>query len=178
MEKIEDLPRDSSYIEEEDEDSEEEEDDDEDEDEDEDEVRVSFSYDQLNSLLIERGGTGLSHSLVNDEFIYTQTNLECLFLGNGARPLCDWEWDDRIEESPTLTIVTQQAEDNTWQTTVIQRMIWHLMDNGQWQANVTNPEEDTGIVAFASDVHKTTRAAAEKIQALWRGFVVRSRNAL
>ena len=178
MDKIEDLPREFTYVEEEDEDDDEDEDEDEDEDdeddEDEEEDELQISRADLDTLLRSLGGIGIT-AVMGQRLFYedeptglTETDIQNICMANGARIMSSDEWELLLAKNEMQVTIDESGERTVEAVT---RTPWHLMVNGQWQTNVMNPEEDTGITASAPPAK--ANEAIEKIQSVWRGFHVR-----
>jgi len=153
MASIEDLPRDEEA---EDDDS-----DDESDDEEEEEVEVSFDREKLGEFLKQRGGVGMKDTISDGwddatTVTFTRTQLHFLFIGNGAKPFTDEEWeaieeDEELEEGeieeiqfPNFTITAYDA-------------------NGTWERHVSE-EANKAAIKFQSlwRAHKARETVMEK----------------
>jgi hypothetical protein len=113
MTATEDLPRDADEAEDDDSD-------DDSDDEYDDEIEVSFDREKLGEFLKERGGVGMKDTIsaVWDDattVTFTRTQLHFLFIGNGAKPFTDEEWEAIVEDEDE-----DEAEDDPWYPTVFE----------------------------------------------------------
>lgn len=122
------------------------------------EFEVSFDREKLGDFLKERGGIGMKDTISAGwddatTVTFTRTQLHFLFIGNGAKPFTDEEWeaiideeDDDLEEGeieeseifPNFTITAYDA-------------------NGTWERHVS----------------EEANKAATKVQAVWRAHKAR-----
>ena len=168
----EDFPQ-ATEAEEDDEDDDDDDDEDEDEDEDEDdEEDVEFSRQSLDEFLRANGGSGLTNAMAEvicgDTAIFTESELNFLCIGNGARNLTNDVWnellirDDLVE--PTQLVDGHGDESNEGQISI--RI--HLTSDDQWVRTVSTS------IDTVSTAEATVNISAEKIQAAWRGYKTRS----
>ena len=147
------------------------EDDDDDDDEDEDEETVEFSRERLDEFLRANGGSGLTDAMVEaiceETATFTEAELNFLCIGNGARNLRHDVWeellirDDLVE--PTQLISGSDSEDDSDSEDESQASIRvHLDLNNQ-----------VGRTVSMRELRKE-RESAQKIQAAWRGYKIRS----
>jgi hypothetical protein len=157
-------------------------DDDEDEEEDEDEdEEVEFSRANLDALLRQRGGVGLTDAMaeaVCPEFaLFMVTELNALIVGNGGRHLNQDEWDALIYDDG------EDEDDDENDIAAAVAAVWNelasydaprawLMSDGSWVSNILNPEDSTEVTVLASadSAPIVATQAATKMQAVWRGF--------
>ena len=175
----EDFPQ-ATEGEEDDEDEDHDDDEDEDEDEDEDdEEDVEFSRQSLDEFLRANGGSGLTNAMAEvicgDTAIFTESELNFLCIGNGARNLTNDVWnellirDDLVE--PTQLVDGHGDESNEGQISI--RI--HLTSDDQWVRTVsTSIDTVSTSIDTVSTAEATVNISAEKIQAAWRGYKTRS----
>lgn len=141
-------------------------DDDSDEDEDEEyyALEVSFNREKLGDFLKERGGVGMLETISAGwadatTVTFTRTQLHFLFIGNGAKPLTDEEWEAIIEDEDA-----ESTEDGEIQEMSITTSI---NEDGSFTRIISDRERDMRDSMLAYEKEKT---AATKLQAVWRGF--------
>ena len=158
MTATEDLPRDADESEDDDSD-----DDDSDDEYDEGELEVPFDREKLGEFLKERGGIGMKDTISAGwddatTVTFTRTQLHFLFIGNGAKPFTDEEWEAIIEDDE------DEDEDEVEEGEIPQSLRITIDDN-------------TRTVMFASFEDMTLDAeaiaAAIKFQSLWRAHKAR-----
>ena len=158
MTATEDLPRDEAS----DSDSDDSDDDDSDDDYGEEEFEVPFDREKLGEFLKERGGVGMKDTISAGwddatTVTFTRTQLHFLFIGNGAKPFTDEEWEAIIEDE-------DEDEDEAEEGEIPQSLRITIDDNSRTVMFTTF--EDMALDAEAI-------AAATKVQSLWRAHKAR-----
>ena len=159
MSTTEDLPRDAD--ESEDDDSDDSDDNDSDDEYDDGELEVSFDREKLGEFLKERGGVGMKDTISAGwddatTVTFTRTQLHFLFIGNGAKPFTDEEWEAIIDDEDDDEDLEEGEMPESLRITI---------------------DDNTRTVMFATveDMALDTEAiaAAIKFQSLWRAHKAR-----
>ena len=151
MTATEDLPRDADEAEDDDSD------DDSDDEYDEEEVEVSFDREKLGEFLKERGGVGMKETISTGwddatTVTFTRTQLHFLFIGNGAKPFTDEEWEAIVDDED------EDLEEGEIEETQFPNFTITAYDaNGTWERHVS----------------EEANKAATKFQSLWRAHKAR-----
>lgn len=158
MTATEDLPRDADESEDDDSD-----DDESDDEYDEGELEVPFDREKLGEFLKERGGVGMKDTISTGwddatTVTFTRTQLHFLFIGNGAKPFTDEEWEAIIEDDE------DEDEDEVEEGEMPETLRITIDDNSRTVMFASF--EDMALDAEAI-------AAATKFQSLWRAHKAR-----
>ena len=169
----------------------------------EDEEAIWLTRSELNTLLLQQGGTGVPDALwfafFNDEgdeearadpthrLPFTHHEIATYAIPQGGRQFTDEEWEILVERYP-------EPEDDDDRAERIQqafgpidaesppalRISWRRFNDGHWERIILNPETDepaswglTSSEPPPEDLVEQTTAVATRIQALWRSFKAR-----
>lgn len=153
MTATEDLPRDEA------DESEDDDSDDDDSDDEYGELEVPFDREKLGEFLKERGGIGMKDTISAGwddatTVTFTRTQLHFLFIGNGAKPFTDEEWEAIIEDEDE----DYDFEEGEIEETQFPNFTITAYDaNGTWERHVS----------------EEANKAATKFQSLWRAHKAR-----